>query len=69
MISCDEFHTQYARAYHYFLMWADVNRGIFDEYGISTKEVIVEIIIQLEIFLDIGTQNSYHNWEWFHWFE
>ena len=56
MISCDEFHTQYARAYHYFLMWADVNRGIFDEYGISTKEVIVEIIIQLEIFLDIGTQ-------------
>ena len=67
MISCDEFHTQYARAYHYFLMWADVNRGIFDEYGISTKEVIVEIIIQLEIFLDIGTQ--YHNWEWFHWFE
>ena len=67
MISCDEFHTQYARAYHYFLMWADVNRGIFDEYGISTKEVIVEIIIQLEIILDIGTQ--YHNWEWFHWFE
>ena len=58
MISCDEFHTQYARAYHYFLMWADVNRGIFDEYGISTKEVIVEIIIQLEIFLDIGTYTS-----------
>ena len=36
-------------------MWAYVDRGIFDEYGISKKEIIVEIIIQLEIFLDIGT--------------
>ena len=42
-------------------MWAYVDRGIFDEYGISKKEIIVEIIIQLEIFLDIG--------KGFHWFE
>ena len=55
MISCDKFHTQYARTYYYCLMWAYVERGIFDEYGISKKEIIVEIIIQLEIFLDIGT--------------
>ena len=54
MISCDKFHTQYARTYYYCLMWAYVDRGIFDEYGISKKEIIVEIIIQLEIFLDIG---------------
>ena len=33
-------------------MWAYVDRGIFDEHGISKKEIIVEIIIQLEIFLD-----------------
>ena len=55
MISCDKFYTQYARTYYYFLMWADVDRSIFDAYGISKKEVIVEIIIQLEIYLDIGT--------------
>ena len=54
MISCDKFHTQYARTYYYWLMWAYVDRGIFDEYGISKKEIIVEIIIQLEIFLDIA---------------
>lgn len=53
MISCDKFYTQYARTYYYFLMWADVDRSIFDAYGISKKEVIVEIIIQLEIYLDI----------------
>ena len=54
MISCDKFHTQYARTYYYCLMRAYVDRGIFDEYGISKKEIIVEIIIQLEIFLHIG---------------
>ena len=52
MIFCDKFHSQYARTYYYCLMWAYVDRGIFDEYGISKKEIIVEIIIQLEIFLD-----------------
>ena len=64
MISCDKFYTQYARTYYYCLMWADVDRGIFDEYGISKNEVIVEIIIHLEIFLDLGTK-----YEWFNWFE
>ena len=37
MISCDKVHTQYARTYCYCLMWADVDRGIFDEYGIRKK--------------------------------
>ena len=55
MISCDKFYTQYARTYYYCLMCADVDRDIFDKHGISNKEVIVEIIVQLEIFLDIGT--------------
>ena len=30
-------------------MRACVDRGIFDEYGISNREVIVENIVQLEI--------------------